>query len=453
MLFPSCSWAARREVIAPLPSLVEARAGDRDWFGLASHIEQSSDFRPFEPILEELTGERPVPHTRVYFVDNGDLHNICSENAGGCFVDRFNEIFIGRQVYDSGLTQWNIFAAPVCDMPEGESLSPRSRFDVWLHEQGHHYDRYLTDTRRGEWIDQTEAEAFDFYAAEHIARNYDRRLGLNLLGNKITEYGLSDWIYYPQTALEGSGVIFSRISRDFDQWAGDLSDASVLLLFSHSRPTFGDVWYYIHTHEEEQVGREILESAENPEESMRVLSQRLLALSGGSVTAPSEFDTSIIENFELGEDVLPPLFRPDPDRTVLFSITDSTYVRITQSTEEGNPVVWLRGGRVPMVDANFLLSIYLERPDSGESRLSIAYGLTEPRIYLRMSPPANLATLIARPNSENLPVCGGHLREIDIDYTAIGAAIQSMLLRISSSFEQQNHPDEAEFVRSLVHYF
>src|SRR5262249_14674712 len=91
-----------------------------DWEGL-NKISDPSQFRQLEPILEELTGNEPVPADKVLFVDKKKLKEICGETGGtygGCYA--YDKIAFDHKV--------------------GVSM--------WLHEQGHHFDKHLVGEGR-----------------------------------------------------------------------------------------------------------------------------------------------------------------------------------------------------------------------------------------------------------------------------------------------------------------
>ncbi|MEW6723012.1 MAG: hypothetical protein AB1324_07145, partial [Candidatus Micrarchaeota archaeon] len=181
---------------APIPSSVVPNGGQRDWFSAALNIQEPSQFSAWEPVAEEIAGTAAVPHRKVSIASSGEVKAACGEHAGGCFLPGNRSILIdeswspgelARRRYPDGE------AAETCEGRESFDLKSYPRLAVWAHEQGHSFDLSLGEGNAGRWIDQLEAVAFEYYFAEHVAKNYDRHLGLNLLVLGLLRSGMPSW--------------------------------------------------------------------------------------------------------------------------------------------------------------------------------------------------------------------------------------------------------------------
>ncbi|HID73020.1 TPA: hypothetical protein EYP38_03690, partial [Candidatus Micrarchaeota archaeon] len=254
LMLPGCSMVRNWGVETPVPSqLTGSVQGERDWYGLASHITDSSVFRHFEPIVAEMAGIPPVPADRINLVSDEELERICRPDAGGCYRINKEDIHIGEAIYSPGESE-NRMGGALCPVQERPSLSRNNRLAVWLHEQAHHFDDYYARRRINRWPDEIEAEAFVLYFGEHMARHYDRRLGVDII--HVKAYRL---VWDRIDSAEDGIRLANELIADYpgernpgrDTTLGRLS--IIALLGSGEFDSFGDVWYYVHTHSHRQV--------------------------------------------------------------------------------------------------------------------------------------------------------------------------------------------------------
>jgi hypothetical protein len=138
---------------------------------------------------------------------------------------------------------------------------------VWVHEQGHSFDLSLGEGNAGRWIDQLEAVAFEYYFAEHVAKNYDRHVGLNLLVLNLLRSGLASW-----GTIGGEGIAqwhvdeFRKKLSNLDSGGikpgeTELSHQSFFVLLGAGFRSFGEAWHFIHTRKNEDVAAVVRKNA------------------------------------------------------------------------------------------------------------------------------------------------------------------------------------------------
>ena len=242
LALPACGNA----LVAKPPSSVKPIQTDTNLYEKA-HISKNQDFEQFEPILENMANERPVPWTRVSFLSGSEFSEKCSSLAGACYRPPDDEIVINQRK----LLPTILFC--------GNAGCPKETYDIWafgswLHEQGHHYDRYYghVNSRTDAWLNEVEAVAFEFYFGEHMAKHYDARLGLSLLSK---EHGHNAWPIPSQSA-----EILRRQKWRYEGGEFDRGYAiySVYSLLGVGFSSFGDVWYFIHKTPHDELQKTII---------------------------------------------------------------------------------------------------------------------------------------------------------------------------------------------------
>ncbi len=166
-------------------------SSERDWFSATQHITGPSRFAEWEPVLEEMTGKAPLASDRVAFADKATVRAVCGMEAGGCFDSGENRILIDSAASPGeveGHSPRGLLGISQCKSRDLPSMHKYPVILLWAHEQGHRYDRGLGDSDEDRWVDQVEAVAFEYYFAEHVARLYDRRLGLELARVELSSY-------------------------------------------------------------------------------------------------------------------------------------------------------------------------------------------------------------------------------------------------------------------------
>ncbi|MBI2662145.1 hypothetical protein HYX11_01660 [Candidatus Woesearchaeota archaeon] len=102
-------------------------------------------FRIYEPLLEKVTKEKPVPANHVFLMNTKQLHQKCKRlDTMGCYTPNEDKIYIEKEVPPI-IT--NLIIPIKSHFPykckNNVTYSDISIFHlwVWLHEQGHHFDR------------------------------------------------------------------------------------------------------------------------------------------------------------------------------------------------------------------------------------------------------------------------------------------------------------------------
>ena len=65
------------------PRPVAIREGD--FFRVATNIQRAEDFRIFEPLLEQLTNQRPIYSDSVHFIEEERIREVCQSHVRGCY--------------------------------------------------------------------------------------------------------------------------------------------------------------------------------------------------------------------------------------------------------------------------------------------------------------------------------------------------------------------------------
>lgn len=223
------------------------------WLQAALNINHPSDLKKWEPFIEEISGGKPpVPYTRVRFSPREAIPLACEGDAGGCFIVNMDfpkgRIFVKDEMSPGKLephtyeNRRDIGSGGGCKGGTSEDIKERSRFMVWLHEQGHAVSQHNGDSWEDKWINQVEAVAFEYYAAQHIARRYDGHLGLNLILRNFETY-MNPGV--PFTAGEPEDMKIAHYSF------------FILLTADWYKSSFGDVWKYVYSHKPSEVAAKI----------------------------------------------------------------------------------------------------------------------------------------------------------------------------------------------------
>lgn len=293
-LLSSCAKQNPAPIPSPLSSGVVSRSS---FFHIATNIHRPGDFAPFEPILRELTNSDPVPFSKIVFAPTASIHTTCGIHAGGCYRSSDQRIFISFDSFDQGVGRppSNSYLCGITGNSDF-SISSRSRFETYLHEQGHHFDLHQSTSPSGQWIDQLEAEAFVFFVAEHIAKRYDLDLGLGILEHKSE-------IPLIRPSFTSAQIIAQTASESFNPWNADLCATGIFTLLGSGFESFADLWFFVHTNSEETVARRIRSNVGNYSNSRLVYSNILSTL----YRSYRSFD---ISSFNFGIEPFPPLHPP-----------------------------------------------------------------------------------------------------------------------------------------------
>lgn len=213
-------------VLAPRPSEVIAQVTEKSGRSdKATSITKASDFRPWEPILEEIAGAAPVSSDKVVFLSHKEM----KQKHGALVAAGYDMVEDRILMHDPSLvlpvgwTKWQTKAMlHLCHLEHEDSPCQYPPLYIWLHEQGHHYDRhpYWIITKWGPLVAEAEADAFALYVAEHVAKNYDAVVGSTLA--RFIQLGL-----HPQD--------------DQREALGSLAASGF--------KSFGELWYFIYSNE------------------------------------------------------------------------------------------------------------------------------------------------------------------------------------------------------------
>ncbi len=277
-------------------------SASRDWLALAAAIANPEDLRPFEPMLEELTGEAPLGWQSVVM---GPRSATMSGQYSAWHIE-----LLGAEDPARRELRYACPELPACggmELCAGREAQPRvgalkgRLLATWIHEQGHHLGRVLWrwphagPERR--WLEQVEAEALVFAFAEHVGRHYSQPLAAHLLAQRLRPVTDPTMHLKP----EARERLASRLPwPDPDEKGGWV--AAVLALRASGLPDFASVWRFVHAGPAAQVLRRIRESVGRVDEGHRQAIQELFRLEGGAAAGtPGDFVAALPEPEELGE--------------------------------------------------------------------------------------------------------------------------------------------------------
>jgi hypothetical protein len=261
------------------------RSLPRDWVAVAAAVESPAGFRPFEPVLEEVTGAAPLTWHRVTF------HPVARGTAGevGSYAGRRIDLY-GTAPYDRRDHTYICPEARVCgevDLCRGDEGAASTDWlrgrnvARWVHEQGHFYEGFPRGLRNRErqWVSETAATALVFAFAEHLGPDLSPALAANLLlGQLVTVQG--------NTRFELGGAVRRDLMRALDDLPEDdagierLAAASVLVLRASGLATFRDVWRFTHDRSAAEVARRIRRHAARLGEGFQLTVDQALQLRG-----------------------------------------------------------------------------------------------------------------------------------------------------------------------------
>ncbi|MFH1393664.1 MAG: hypothetical protein ABIH29_02175 [Candidatus Micrarchaeota archaeon] len=462
-LLPCCSLQGRRPV-APTPSQVRVvHNEERDWYALGSNINDSSEFRPFEGILQEIGGMLPVPAERVYLVTNEELERICSPDAGGCYRRSQQDIYIGEGYFTPGQDE-NQYGTAHCKIQERPSLRDDNRLDVWAHEQGHHFDDYLGTRLMDRWPNEIEAEAFVLYFGEHLALHYDRRLGIDLIHVKFSGQLYGEGISTQEEAAELAQELIDDYrngerNSHRDTTLGRLS--IIALLGSGEFDSFGSLWYYVHANSHGQVMRKVRQNLLNMGEGLEVAERLQQELIGAHMQVSDSFDAEYLTNLDLGgygagELHEPPYHYTDEELRVDGFIWSNgvagVHFRHFSNTATGYEM-WrlrIRDNYAPSRTPLSRYDIYLER--DGEGATLRFYDNAAGEVSQSLEIPdlsRNRGLITAGSNPLELTFCALEHLEVDVNPSRYLNIFTNMLRRLRTVFERIDSDEAREALEYL----
>ncbi len=421
-LASGCAAVLTRPVVAPDPSSVIAHADpERDWFSLGINITDATVYANFEPIVQELAGEAPVPASRVTLVSDERLRAICSPDAGGCYRRAQQDIFIGETVFEPGASHHRSRRGH-CRMQSSSSLTRNHRLGVWVHEQAHHFDRHLGTNLRDRWINEIEAESLIFYFAEHMARHYDMRLGVDMIHVKLYRQLLRSITWDAEAATERAQERLALMDTGDDSvnftYLGNIGLAALL---STRQLSFGELWYFVHTHSHDEVEMLARGNLGNLAEGHELANSMMNTLIDFEMDISHSFDASSIRDFRIEDDVAAmPVYISygDPEADHGFGWTEGFYIFRFTSRPRGDDMEW----RLNVVDTRMPFGIYLftiivYRDADGTTRLELQGpdDLEQTQSLLIPDITRNRAIVIAGANPLDLTFCVTRRRQVSVD--------------------------------------
>jgi hypothetical protein len=268
-LTAAAPWHALRYPLGAAAEAPEAgwRAAPRDWVALAHAVEQPADFRPFEPILEELTGAPPLSHHAITF------HPRPRGSAGevGSYSGRHIDLY-GAAPFDRQDHAYRCPDARVCgeldlcrgvDDPGGTGWIRGRNVARWVHEQGHYYEGYPRSffrTTERQWVSETAAVALVFAFAEHLGRDLSPALAAHLLLSQLVPVeGNTHFELSPASRREVLALLDDL--PDDDAAIERAAAAAALILRASGLPSFGAVWRFAHERPPAEVAERVRRSA------------------------------------------------------------------------------------------------------------------------------------------------------------------------------------------------
>jgi len=154
-----------------------------DWKSHCKDLSTPERLRPFNPIIEQLSGVPALDASRVHLVDNETLKRKCSARfVNGCFVTSGARIYIDKSLawrrvgkfgpFDGSRTS-DGFLNP--GLIEGTAI-----LTTYAHEQAHSMDRRLSPSPVGAAFDEMEAYAFALLFSKTFAGKYEKNYGADV---------------------------------------------------------------------------------------------------------------------------------------------------------------------------------------------------------------------------------------------------------------------------------
>jgi len=279
---PACT-ATYPNTAAPKIAGAEKTAGAFDRTAITRSIVETSHLRNWEPILEEMTGMKPLASDSARLVAGEELRRACRGDVNGCYRKKtVLGIVLSRRIYinerlrlpgsDAAKTWMSARCTPRDDKEQegmaGTGAFPhRALLHTWVHEQGHRFDKSLGTTGLERMIGEVEAVAFEYYFAEHMAKNHDILFGMRMMAD-IVGAVLERW------DLRQSVAALRKMDADtIDETAANdtvLHHYSIFILRASGLASFREVWRYVHETPEKEVAQRIRENARLLEQSLEI---------------------------------------------------------------------------------------------------------------------------------------------------------------------------------------
>jgi len=207
----------------------------------AFSIRKASDFADWENFLLGVSGKKPVPYKNVFFSPRTTLHSKCGD-AYGCYDGSIH-------IFSDSLNAVQSRAENCSSIHRSLLESP---FAVYLHEQGHHFDKKRDmNSAEERWMTQTAAIVFEHFAAVELAKS-DPQLGLSLLaGHLNVEFSKAKAI-----ALTDSDA------REKDPFGGVLAYQTIYALLGSGISTYEDLWNFLQTKSSGEIKSRALANAD-----------------------------------------------------------------------------------------------------------------------------------------------------------------------------------------------
>jgi len=275
VLAPACTSTRLNPADHRFFSKSDGKPGLIERFVPSRSITSSSQFKEWEPVLEGMTGRKPLPSELVVFVPTPMLKKTCGKSALACYRKRYigkirisNKIFIDENLRWSGTRTSAAQTSQTCENDDVKGPPSLVTLLSYVHEQAHNYDYSHGETKLGKWIDEVEAVAFEFYFAEYVAKKVDLDYGLSFFANLVGNYIDARLL----TGSRYSREIMQNINSDCvncsEQINSLLAYSSVFILYTSGFRSFKEVWEFVHENPPEIVAARIKHNAHIDDQSV-----------------------------------------------------------------------------------------------------------------------------------------------------------------------------------------
>ncbi|HEY3351692.1 MAG TPA: hypothetical protein VGQ83_00455 [Polyangia bacterium] len=287
-IFAATPWHALRYPLGSAAAAPEPgwREAPRDWVALAHAVAQPADFRPFEPLLEEVAGAPPLTHHAIEF------HPMPRGRAGevGSYASRHIDLY-GAAPFDRQDHSYRCAEVRVCggldlcrglDEPTPTDWIRGRNVARWVHEQGHYYEGYPRSwfrTVERQWVSETAAIALVFAFAEHLGQDASPVLAANLLLSQLVPVeGNTHFELSPRSRREVLELL--EDTPDDDASIERLAAAAVLVLRASGLGSFREVWRFAHERTPAEVAQRVRAYAPRLGAGFQLTVDLALALTG-----------------------------------------------------------------------------------------------------------------------------------------------------------------------------
>ena len=414
-----------------------------DWLAAATNIRSASDFQVFEPMLQELAAEAPVPSSRIVVLPPQQEYPL----AAGHYYWLNDTIYIE----EDSMTTTDFLSS-------GNSLK---NLGIWLHEQGHHYDHQICIFSDFEcfWMREIEAEAFLFYVVEHIGTHCDSVLGTLLIRERLP---LLDLLLDPELAVSMAIDIMDRThSRpsDFESSPVNLRDRRLLkdvslLILLGSHGSFRDVYWDIYDSSWSDLIQRLRENPSLAAEGSRSLRNLLVRMSGFEIPINTQLDLSTLQVFEPG------LLNINPkESTTVGTMEGSSHIRAIGNTSSINmgfrhspelDVLTLTVSNEIIESLEFILNLAVN--NRGRMSLQLISSIYEDRYTLIIPDLTASEAFLIMADLRYDPSLFSSSQDVSINPDDYLRFVQSIVANIADGLRRGNGDIEADYLLNELDY-